>query len=655
MAIGPLLRQAAWFAANLSLYYFLRRLRLGFGLDDNLPPEPLMIENGKDAATVGRISASWRLPADGEPLRFWTMVLLFTLIAVAFQVGAHFSGYSDYIGPDPDDAMRLVEVRDFIQGQGWFDLHQYRLGPAGGTLMHWSRLVDAPIAGLIGLFSLFLSPHDAEIAGVFVWPLLLIPPLLASTALAAYRVGGRQAMVMALLLATLFLCAIIRFRPGGIDHHNVQLVLAIFITAMLLDPRARASNFACAAVAAGLALAIGVETTPLVMVASMMVAGLWAVKGEVYRRAAIGYGSVLAVATATIFVGTTPSSLYGAVTCDTLSVGFFGLAALGGIGLALAASLLSGRSPAVRYAALGAIAVAVAVAARIGMPQCLQNPFATMDPLLQTYWIASIAEAQSVVAEIAAHPEGIGAFYAVGLLGMGVSVFRMLRGQQLIAHAILLALIGVSWAVTLFQIRGMMFANYLAFVPLSALISDLRDIYQAHRKDARAALAFVLAALASIPSVWAFSGVVVLEAGKAIAGVADKDEDEDKDKACVTEPRLKTLAALPAGRILSTTNPGSMLLRFTPHAVLTANYHRNQAGMVMALKIGMAEPAEAWAMIKAAKVGYVLLCKDDPQVGMMKDGHPDGLFARLADGDIPEFLEPVDHGGDSELLIFKVL
>ena len=43
-----------------------------------------------------------------------------------------------------DDAMRLVEVRDLINGQGWFDLRQYRLNPPG-VLMHWSRVIDFPL------------------------------------------------------------------------------------------------------------------------------------------------------------------------------------------------------------------------------------------------------------------------------------------------------------------------------------------------------------------------------------------------------------------------------------------------------------------------------------------------------------------------------
>jgi hypothetical protein len=41
--------------------------------------------------------------------------------------------------------MRLVEVRDLIAGQGWFDLTQHRLDPPGVSI-HWSRVIDAPLA-----------------------------------------------------------------------------------------------------------------------------------------------------------------------------------------------------------------------------------------------------------------------------------------------------------------------------------------------------------------------------------------------------------------------------------------------------------------------------------------------------------------------------
>ncbi len=48
-----------------------------------------------------------------------------------------------------DDAMRLVQVRDLLAGQNWFDLTQHRLSPPAGVTMHWSRLIDLPLAALI--------------------------------------------------------------------------------------------------------------------------------------------------------------------------------------------------------------------------------------------------------------------------------------------------------------------------------------------------------------------------------------------------------------------------------------------------------------------------------------------------------------------------
>ena len=37
---------------------------------------------------------------------------------------------------DGDDALRLVQVRDLIAGQSWFDTTQYRINPPSGSLMN---------------------------------------------------------------------------------------------------------------------------------------------------------------------------------------------------------------------------------------------------------------------------------------------------------------------------------------------------------------------------------------------------------------------------------------------------------------------------------------------------------------------------------------
>src|SRR3546814_1753462 len=65
---------------------------------------------------------------------------------------------------DTDDAMRMAQVRDLLAGQGWWDLTQYRVNPAsGGVLMHWSRIVDAPLALAILLLKPPLGQTLAEI------------------------------------------------------------------------------------------------------------------------------------------------------------------------------------------------------------------------------------------------------------------------------------------------------------------------------------------------------------------------------------------------------------------------------------------------------------------------------------------------------------
>src|ERR1700694_2453450 len=78
--------------------------------------------------------------ADTRTLLFiiWAATAL-SYLAASFSAGEPLS---------TDDAMRLVQFRDLLAGQGWFDLTQYRLSPPDGAAMHWSRLIDPPPPGV---------------------------------------------------------------------------------------------------------------------------------------------------------------------------------------------------------------------------------------------------------------------------------------------------------------------------------------------------------------------------------------------------------------------------------------------------------------------------------------------------------------------------
>ena len=89
-----------------------------------------------------------------------------------------------------DDAMRLVEVRDWLAGQAWFDLHQYRLDPPGGVDMHWTRALDLPLGLMIRLFSLLLPVEGAERLTRIAFPIALHLGLFAAAAGLARRLAG---------------------------------------------------------------------------------------------------------------------------------------------------------------------------------------------------------------------------------------------------------------------------------------------------------------------------------------------------------------------------------------------------------------------------------------------------------------------------------
>src|SRR5436305_2756739 len=194
---------------------------------------------------------------------------------------------------DTDDAMRLAQLRDWLSGQGWFDLSQPRV--AGGYESHWSRLIDAGLAATLWVFGWFAEPALAERLMRTTWPMLWLMPTMAGTAGIAWRIAGREAALIALLLAVIGLPAFHQFRPGRIDHHNVQIALSVLaVAATVWSDRVRWAAVAAGAVT-GFAMAIGLECLPYLLVCAVAFAVRYVVDPNGARGAA-DYGLALAAA-----------------------------------------------------------------------------------------------------------------------------------------------------------------------------------------------------------------------------------------------------------------------------------------------------------------------------------------------------------------------
>lgn len=123
-----------------------------------------------------------RGPSGGGVVRFVPYIFAFTLIFGALLLRG--LGQEDDILTllqGPDDFMRLVQIIDWLDGQGWSDMVQRRLNPPDGVSMHWSRLADIPVAAGVWL----TEPWFGRDRAVYL-SALLVPPLLGGLFAASF-------------------------------------------------------------------------------------------------------------------------------------------------------------------------------------------------------------------------------------------------------------------------------------------------------------------------------------------------------------------------------------------------------------------------------------------------------------------------------------
>ena len=82
--------------------------------------------------------------------RHWRWIVVIAWLSYCAWFTYHrWDGIVAFALQDTDDNLRMSQVRALLAGQDWFDLRQHRLTPPLGIDVHWSRLVDLPLAGLI--------------------------------------------------------------------------------------------------------------------------------------------------------------------------------------------------------------------------------------------------------------------------------------------------------------------------------------------------------------------------------------------------------------------------------------------------------------------------------------------------------------------------
>ncbi|MGX7951047.1 hypothetical protein ACWPM1_00635 [Tsuneonella sp. HG249] len=547
--------------------------------------------------------------------------------------------------PDPDDTLRLIQVRDLLAGQGWFDLAQHRVdAPNGGVEMHWSRLVDLPLAAVILSLRGMIGQGAAETVALIGVPLITFGLALLLAGRIAWRLVGDEAAGFACLAMALSVPVIEQLRPMRIDHHGWQIVCALAVMNALMARRPWIGAWA-AGLGLAIWLSISIEGLPLAAAICGVAALRW-LRDRHECAWFVGTMQGLAVGSLALFAATRGFSSLGQY-CDAISPAHLGAFVVG----AISATGLAKLEPLPRFAQISGLALVAALGATVLQtfaPACSAGAFAALDPLVDQFWYQAVGEGLPVwqqpldTALQVVIPPLVALAASVRLAGRSGGWLRRWWEDYTL---ILLA----AFLISLFIVRAGAVAGALAAVPLGWQVREWLRSARTMRRPGKRVLAMAGMALALLPAM-----PLTLLALARPAQAAVGEPATQRVSQCDIDSAAAVFDKLPKGEILAPLDIGPQLIFATDHTVIATGHHRGAEAMRANIATFLGAPDEARGILSARGTSYVAICPDLAEPQRYAAVAPSGLMADLLDGRAPAWLEPVSVSGDGSLEVWRI-
>jgi hypothetical protein len=553
---------------------------------------------------------------------------------------------------DPDDALRLAQVRDLLNGQSWFDLTQYRLLPPQGVPMHWSRIVDLPLATMLFLLTPLIGQFAAERTTLIAVPLLELLALFAliyaiCRAVALHR---GTALIAVALLAT-SVTVLVQFAPMRIDHHGTQILFGGLAVLALLHPERRHGLMG---LLAGFAMAawlqVSLEGMPMA-VAIGAVFGLRAVWNRDWQKDLPAYLLGLTGLSALLLFGMHYPSAAMVFWCDAMSPSFLLPLAATTLTLIVTQRIVPTSSWLTRAIPLGLAGAAGAMTFLSLAHQCLAGPFDTLDPIVYKLWYQAVMEGLPFYVQ---QPDMWPVLILPGLIGLPGALIAWRRAktdQGRIAWLSLIFIQLASFALSLNVMRAMCFAHFIAVPGIAVLVVTLMKRAQQLRLMP---LRVLLTASAAIIS--PFGVAIVTTAAFEPQNASEIETDAKVDRlVCTSWAKMRGLDALPAATLFTPLDIGAHVLVYTHHSVVATGHHRNVAGMKAVLEGLIAKPDQARPIVAATGAHYLAFCKGENEVKRYKKHYPHSLIAALMAGKAPDWLQKVPMRRGETIQVYRII
>ncbi len=580
--------------------------------------------------------------------RHWKLIVVVAWLAFcAWYLWNNYDAVRYFRLGDTDDNMRMMQVRGLLHGQGWYDLRQYRLNPPIGANIHWSRLVDLPIAGLILALRPFLGGPAAERWAVGIAPLLPYLLLLFSLAMTSRRLVDARAYPLAFLALIFAGSTNGMFMPERIDHHGWQLALLALSVAAIADPE-RVRGGLTLGISSALSLAIGLEMIIYLAVLGAAVVLFWvADAGERERLRA--YALSLAAGTALSFLIFASYDNRGPV-CDALSPVWLSDALLAGA-LMYGLALLSPGDWRKRLGVAAVAGAAIVAFHALTWPHCLQR-LEGVSPEVARLWLSYVKEARPVYRHGWRIASLIVALPITGLIGWAVLAWIRRGDREMLRRVLGAAAPGLTATMLLlWQTRTGPASQMLTLVGCAALVWILVPLaWNARSSPVRVggAVVFTIIGLgAAVPFVLGFIPQPKPSKYEVAIGKANS--------LCGSLWGMKPVALQPKGVVFTFVDMGPRLITVTHHDAIIGPYHRNGEQIADVMKAFRGDADQAHRLIAKYHSNYVLTCPKSSTTTIFMSETPKGFYGQLEAGRVPDWLQRVDLGKDSPFRMWKVV
>lgn len=574
----------------------------------------------------------------------WGLIALAWLVVAGLLLVMGWQRLSEWRFLDPDDELRVVQVRDLLAGQPWFDLHQYRINPGESPVMHWSRIVDVPLVVPILLLTPLVGQTLAEGVTLLLVPLLTLGLIMAVVGRMTYRLFGKEIAGFACLACALSPLLLVQLQPMRVDHHGWQISAFVIAVAALMNRRQWLGS-----AIAGLAIAVGLSISLELLPLAAAIAGVMLLRGLRDRAARWwlpGYLMSLSAGLVVLFAltrGFADLTQY----CDAVSPAhllFFAIVALASAAIARWKNL-----PGVAVLGLLGCAGGLGVAVYLWQaPNCLTGPFGSLDPLVRQYWYLNVLEGRPVWVQPLDRSVPIIAQTAVAL-AVTIHLWRNnvagRRGWWL-EYGLLL---GAAILGGLMVWRSMAFVGALAALPNGWLIHRVIMRYRSG-KTPWARIGVVLAA------------IVALVPGSPAELVRRSLPQDEVDvvsslglSQCELSETVSVLDRLEPATIFAPIDIGPSILETTRHSVVATGHHRSELAMRDVILAYTSADDSARAIISRHGAQYLVICTDLVEPNLYASEAPGGLMSHLLQGRPPSWLRKVPVDAPATFEVWRVV